>query len=216
VTVSERDVSIESSGRRLAGLIVESHDGASDVSRPGVLFIHGYGSDQRGYRPRAEAVAAAIMGVSLTFDLGGHGASTGSRDSLTERDHLADALAAYDELAVEPGVALDRIGVCAASYGAYLAASLVAERGVARLLLRAPAVDRDGRPPAALSDYPGPVLVVESGADEVIPKSAIAAYLEACGGRARHEVIDGATHALTEPRWRQEFQDLIVDWFSRL
>ena len=108
--------------------------------------------------------------------------------------------------------------MCGASYGAYLAALLVSERPVSRLLLRAPALARDkhGRAPASLASYTGPVLVVESGGDEVVPKSTIAPYLEACGGRARQEVIEGATHALTDPRRQQAFIDLIVDWFKDL
>jgi len=211
-------VAIESDGRRLAGLLFGTDAGAGEPTRPGVLFIHGYGSDQRGYRSRAEAVVGAIGAVCLTFDLGGHGESSGTRASLTPLDHRRDALAAYDRLVALPGVDPNRIGVCGASYGAYLAAELVSERPVSRLLLRAPTLvgDAGGRPPVGITTFRGRVLVVESGEDEVIPRSTIAAYLEACGGRARHEVIEGATHALTDPRWQQAFVDLIVDWFRDL
>jgi uncharacterized protein len=125
-------------------------------------------------------------------------------------------VAAYDRLAAVQGVDPNRIGVCGASYGAFLGARLVSDRPVNRLLLRAPALGDDLSGPASLGTYMGSVLVVESGRDEVIPHTTIATYLEACGGRARHEVIDGATHALTDPRWQQAFVDLIVDWCKDL
>jgi pimeloyl-ACP methyl ester carboxylesterase len=209
----------ESAGRRLVGYLFGATTGAVATSRPGVLFIHGYASDQRGYKPRAEAAATATGGVSLTFDLSGHGASADPRvplDSLSASDHYLDAMAAYDRLAALPGVDARRIGVCGASYGAYLAARLVSDRPVERLLLRAPALGADMRVPATLATYQGSVLLVESGRDEVVPHTTIAAYIEACGGQARHEVIEGATHALTEPQWQRRFIDLIVEWSKDL
>ena len=113
-----------------------------------------------------------------------------------------------------------RVGVCAASYGAYLSALLVSRRPVERLLLRAPALYADddlhtplGRRRASRADVRAPVLfqgfagfggdimVLESERDEFIPHAVVEAYLEAFP-RARHDVIAGATHALTEPAWQ--------------
>jgi len=214
--MAERDVTFESDGRKLVGKLFDDDAGANRPSRPGVLFIHGYGSDMRGYRARAEAASAAMGGTCLTFDLGGHGKSSGTLTSLSVLDHRLDALAALDKLVAEPGIDPNRIGVCGASYGGYLAAVLVSERPVSRLLLRAPALGEDGSVPSGLSTFTGAVMVVESGEDEVVPKATIEAYLEACGGRARHEVIEGASHALTEPQWQRAFVDLIVEWFHDL
>ncbi|MDG4826769.1 hypothetical protein O7635_33380 [Asanoa sp. WMMD1127] len=73
--------------------------GGGGGSTPGVLFIHGYGSDQMGYRDRADATSVAIGGACLTFDLSGHGRSGGELSRLSIKDHLADAISAYDELA---------------------------------------------------------------------------------------------------------------------
>jgi dipeptidyl aminopeptidase/acylaminoacyl peptidase len=200
------------------GRIFGAHDGVANAPRPGVLFIHGYGSSQRGYWPRAGAVVAATGATCLTFDLSGHGESAGSLHTLSEVDHERDALAAYDYLVGVGGIDRDRIGVCGASYGGYLAAVLVSQRRVSRLLLRAPALGRSdpGRAPAILTRYSGEVFVVESELDEVVSKSTIATYLGACEGRARHHIIRGATHELKDLGWRQEFLDLVVDWFRDL
>ncbi len=132
--------------------------------------------------------------------------------------------------------AVDRakVGVCGASYGGYLAALVTAHREVRRLLLRAPSlagdVDFPGRrrePSVSaeapdgfdsleiLARYGGEVLVIESGQDEIIPMSHIAAYLRACS-HAQHQVIPEAMHALTDPSWDEVFVKAIVRWFRDL
>src|SRR5467141_2227572 len=87
-SLMESDIVLAASGRRLCARIFER--GRRSVSRPGVLFIHGLGSGQSGYRPRGEATARALDAVCLTFDLGGHGDSSGVRDELNPLDHLQD------------------------------------------------------------------------------------------------------------------------------
>jgi pimeloyl-ACP methyl ester carboxylesterase len=100
---------------------------------------------------------------------------------------------------------------------------------VHRLVLRAPALYADGlldtplgqrrrgdatsAAVAALGRYPGPVLVVESEQDEVIPPWVVQAY---CASRPgiEHVVLAGATHALREPGWRAAFTDLVVDFLA--
>src|SRR5438105_1509152 len=89
------EVTFQSNGRILHGKIVApSGDGGSKR----LLFVHGLNSDQSGYLPRAAAASAALHALCLTFDLSGHGASSGVFDDLTPTDHLGDALAAYDYL----------------------------------------------------------------------------------------------------------------------
>ena len=227
--VEAQDVRFSAAGVDLVGTLFEP-DGAEPAS--GILFIHGLHSSQVGYRERAEAVGERLGAVSLTFDLGGHGRSGGSLAELTARAHLAEALAAYDLLASQPSVDTERIGVCGASYGAYLSALVTAERPVRRLLLRAPAlyadedldtpVERrtarsDGGPSLALerlARYAGDVLIVESALDESISAATIAAYLAACR-RGAHEVIPDAAHQLVGPA-RARFRELIVSWFASL
>ena len=124
--------------------------------------------------------------------------------------------------------------MCAASYGCCVASLLVARRRVQRALFRAPALypdawldvplrergplgdtHRPNRTLSSLASLEGPLLVLESGRDEVIPHAMIEAYLGAVPG-ARHELIRDATHDLAEPAWEDEYRRLIVEWFRPL
>jgi uncharacterized protein len=226
------ELSIERAAHTLSARLVRPAEGVA--SERGLLFLHGLRSDQTGYLERAEAAAAATGATCLTFDLAGHGRSTGELEDFTLRDHLGDTFAAYDLLAAETGVDVARIGICAASYGAYLAARTTSERDVKRLLLRAPALYADAdldtplrtlRSTSSSSDaaillgelrrYPGSVMVLESERDEVIDKATIDAYVSTFPSVV-HELIPGATHSLVEPAWRDTFIELIVSWFKAL
>jgi alpha-beta hydrolase superfamily lysophospholipase len=112
---------------------------------PAVLFVHGVLSEQAKYFNFAEAVAAQGI-VCMTFDLGGHGPSP-MRDlnDLTIGDHIEELDDAYKRLEAEPGVDKNRIGIVAASYGAYLATRILDRHvEINKLLLRAPALLPDG------------------------------------------------------------------------
>jgi dienelactone hydrolase len=150
-------------------------------------------------------------------------------------DHRQDVVAAYDYLVSIVDVNPTRMGVCGASYGAYLAALITATRVVKRLILRAPALARDIEFPGLqrqpndceaipegfdsieiLRRYSGAVLILECERDEVIPKSHITAYLAACA-HAEPRPIVGAPHALpANSRWDHLFVDAINDWFEQL
>jgi pimeloyl-ACP methyl ester carboxylesterase len=224
----------QSDGRDLSGRYFDS-DGTPSP-KPGLLFVHGLHSDQSGYQRRAEVVSAALGAVCFTFDLSGHGesAGAGTLDEFTPRDHLLDVLAAYDKLTSHEQVDINRVGVCAASYGAYLTALLVSRRPVRRILLRAPGLydDNDLDTPLSqrrasradvnapllfegLNDFGGEILILESEKDEYIPHSVIEAYLNA-SPRAHHEVIADATHVLKEPAWKEAFLKAIKNWFREL
>jgi uncharacterized protein len=230
------EIRIPAGQRLLAGRLFEPEpaDGALARTRgqAGLLFVHGYDSDQRGYRSRAEAACLELGLTCLTFDLGGHGKSTGDRLGLSRRDHLQDLIAAHDRLQAVRGVDPARIGVCGASYGAYLACLLTGERPVQRLLLRAPALADDDSATGAvaerqqveepastalrnLRDFDGDTLVLESAADEVIPHAVIDRYLEAAS-HGTHHVIPDATHALVREEWNAAFIREILDWFRDL
>jgi uncharacterized protein len=223
------DLALESSGRRLAGRLTTP----AEPSGRALLFLHGMHSTQAGYGPRAEAAAERLGAITLTFDLGGHGASEGDGQRITPRENLADALVAFDALAGAGGADRARIGVAGASYGGFLAALITARRDVARVLMRAPALYPDawldlplggrGALPeapesqavAALAAFPGEVLVLESEHDEVIPHAMIAAYL-AAGPRVHHEVLAGMGHRLADEAAEAAFLAHLLDWFTPL
>jgi pimeloyl-ACP methyl ester carboxylesterase len=223
------ELTIPVGGRSLAGRMFLPTEAAADM--PGLLFVHGFKSSQQGYTRRAEAAVESLGCACLAVDLGGHGGSSGDLDRLTPLDHLADLRAAYDELARVPGVDDKRIGVCGASYGAYLSVLLAAQRAVRRLLLRAPALYDDsllrtpwarprgtragvdaGEVAAALRGFQGDVLVLESERDEVIPREVVSWYVNSREGVA-HEVLLGAGHALTAAE-DDEFIATIVRFFE--
>ena len=227
--ILHEDVSIPSEDRVLAGTLV-TPDAPSGAA---VLFVHGLGSSRATNVERADAVCRAHAATCLAIDLGGHGDSTGRLTQMTPRRNLADVVAAHDLLASRPGVDPARIGVCAASYGAYLSVLLTALRPVQRMLLRAPALYADdcfdeglsGRQPgdaataptplAHLALFQGPVAIVESERDEVIASSTIATWLAALP-TAAHRVQRGAQHALTDPAWRAEFEQVVGEFFAGL
>jgi pimeloyl-ACP methyl ester carboxylesterase len=166
----------------------------------------------------------------LTFDLSGHGESGDLPASFTPREHLTDSLSAFDALAGMETVDPLRIGLCGASYGAYLAAMAISRRATTAVLLRAPALHPDSaldipggfrhthpempgeaEPLRDLANFDGEALIVESEYDEVIPHEVIRAYLAACP-KARHALIPGAAHAMTEANWNDFFVELLVKW----
>lgn len=204
-----------------------------------VLMMHGFGSKRDGYAEHAQALGEMLGVVSLTLDLGGHGASEGKTAELSTGDHLAEAQAAYDFLAGTPGVSPDRIGVVGTSFGGYLAVRLTAERPVDSLLLRAPAIYSDGLTDVpdkdrggaakergklgipttfneslgAAAAFNGTVHIVASGSDEIIPRKVIDAYQSVTGGRV--STIAGAGHALN-PKEKQVFKAHMLGWAADL
>jgi len=202
--------------------------------RRGIVFVHGLGSDRRGYVEYGEQVAAGLGIWCLAVDLSGHGASTGDAGEISPAQHLRDVLAAWDELTRRCRPDARRIGLCGSSYGACLAALAVQHRRAARLLLRAPTIVTDedlarplrlrspDRDPVAasvlfggLSRFRSPALVVECENDEVIPHALVGAYLAALP-TARHAVLTGAAHALTAPEWREDFARQMLAFFADL
>lgn len=203
----------------------------AEPSGAGLLFVHGYGSNRRRQTLRATEVSQRLGHTGLAVDLSGHGDSPGDLRQCTRQDHLRDVVAGYDALAAAEDV--ERIGVCAASYGAYLSCLLLGERRIERLLLRAPAlyIDAEGPDPesrqhlralidtnaalANLAAFDGDTLVLESEHDEVISRRSIEAYRHAAR-HGTHRVLAGARHALTDDASNAAFLAEIIDWFTGL
>lgn len=118
-------------------------EGTPKAANPAVLFVHGWKSDEKGYFKPAEAVER-LGYTCLTINLRGHGTSDGDMEQLTLSDHLDDVTASYDFLADKTGVDANPIHVVGSSYGGYLAALLTSRRILASLVMRAPALYKDG------------------------------------------------------------------------
>jgi uncharacterized protein len=234
-----KTVSIAVDDQHINGKLLHPPD--ADGRRPAVLFVHGWGSSQRRSIGKAKQLVQAGV-VCLTFNLRGHARTVEQRETVTRAQNLRDVLAAYDLLAAQSDVDVDRIVVVGGSYGGYLATLLTTERQVRALALRAPALYKDGdfdRPKrqlnldpdlpayrrrrldpsdnlalAAATRFEGDVLIVESEHDTVIPHPVIANFLRAFGTAAsvEHEVIRDADHGLSQKGWRRAWGDVLIRW----
>lgn len=232
---TNNQVTLEISGQTLDGTVL-----TPAKLTPGVLFIHGWGGCQEQDLARAEEIAQ-LGCVCFTFDLRGHARHDADRNRVTRSDGLADVTAAYDFLVSQPGVDLSAIAVVGTSYGGYLAALLTAERPVAWLALRVPALypDSEWDVPKALLDrteinryrthfrsghqdralaaceaFAGDVLIVESEYDDYVPHAAISSYM-ASFRRSRslnYRILKGADHALQDEKQRKTYNTLLINW----
>ena len=212
---------------------------------PGVLFVHGWGGDQRQYVARARELAT-LGCVCLTFDLRGHAQTQTRYDSVSREDSLRDILAAYDFLAAQPNVDSDSIAVVGSSYGGYLGALLTAKRPVKWLALRVPALYKDSewslpklklrgeqdlekyrlqavgpeesKALRACRAFTGDVLLVESEHDTVIPHQVIVNYREACisARSLTYRLIEGADHGLSSEAMQAAYTELLKKWFTEI
>ena len=212
---------------------------------PGVLFVHGWGGDQRQYLARARDVAG-LGCVCLTFDLRGHAQTQAQYESVSREESLRDVLAAYDFLAAQHNVDSDAIAVVGSSYGGYLAAMLteIATGQVARaaragvvqgLGMDAAEAQAPGRAgpreiPAAAGETRGkqgaagmPVVhrrraLVESEHDTIIPHQVIVNYREACvsARSLTYRMIEGADHGLSSESMQAAYTGLLVKWFKEI
>ena len=211
---------------------------------PGVLFVHGWGGDQRQYLARARAITE-LGCVCLTFDLRGHAQTQTQHETVSREESLRDILAAYDFLAAQPNVDSDSIAVVGSSYGGYLAALLSNVRRVRWLALHVPALYLDDEwllpknqlnrdtlrayrnsyvPPEsnralkACADFGGDVLIVEAEHDTFIPHSTIMSYRSAFrrSHSLTHRILDGADHALTEKSAQRAYTSILVNWVTEM
>lgn len=210
---------------------------------PAILFIHGWTSAQDRYTNQAKNLTSLGV-VCLTFDLRGHGDSTGDINNQTRQDFLDDVTAAYDLLIKDNKVDPNNITVIGSSFGSYLAVLLTRHRKVKNLILRVPANYPDAlegplveanqdevyktrqlglqnpsnnRALAALHNFNGNVLVIESGEDEIIPHQTIEDYINAMKDRTKldHIVMERAPHSLTgSPELIKRAQDITRTWLE--
>lgn len=211
---------------------------------PGVLFVHGWGGNQRFDLSRARDIAG-LGCICLTFDLRGHAATEAQRRQVTREDSLRDIMAAYDALIAHPAVDTPAIAVVGSSYGGYLAAILTTLRAVRWLALHVPALYRDdewaqpklqldraaisayrhatvapegNRALSACSSFRGDVLIVEAEHDDYIPHSTIMSYRGAFlhSHSLTHRIVDGADHALSDKRCQQAYSSILLNWATEM
>lgn len=206
---------------------------------PGLIFIHGWKSDQTGNIKRAGEISKLEF-VCLTLDLRGHGESEGTIDQFSRKDHLEDIKVAYKYLAELPEVDTEKIGIIGSSYGAYLAAVSTNFLKFNKLALRVPALyfdaymqvstdkliqeepeafkSSDLKPENCLAlrgvrDFKGGILIVESGKDEEIPHPVIENYLKFIENeKLTVKVMKNATHALTTAKLEKEYIEILKKW----
>ena len=211
-----------------------------EKSCPAVLFIHGWSSNESGYRTRAESLVR-LGYICLTFDLIGHGHSSGSIETVTLKENIDAAVAAYDFLASQEGVDNNAISIVGTSYGGYLAAILPSKREVRSLVLRVPAIYEDERTAKtkdskksmrlaseqarprdnlalnSISGFSKRILLIEAEHDQVIPHYIIELIIKAAKPNSlEHVVVKGSDHQFSKPEWQQEFIELLTKWFGNM
>ncbi len=239
MTTTSQAVNITVQDEAIAGTFM-----APGEKLPGVLFVHGWGSGQKGDLDRAKGVAA-LGCVCLTFDLRGHANTHERQDEVSREDNYRDVIAAYDMLSSHPNVDSAAIAVVGSSYGGYLAALLTGERPVKWLALQVPALYRDehwcmpkdridradltayrqqhikpedNRALQACAAFTGDVLIVESEHDTYVPHPAVMSYRRAFGDThsLTHRIIDGADHALSTEGAQEAYTGMLVRWATEM
>jgi hypothetical protein len=212
---------------------------------PAVLLLHSFTGqhieDQRLYVQAARHLAGSGFAV-LRFDFYGSGDSDGDFEEFTALTEVADAVAALDWLAQQPGIDAGRIGVVGLSLGGCVAALLAGQdaRIKAAVLWNAVAlpdlhfkdIPQDGilgglrigpeflktffglDIAGTLRRYTGPGLVIWGTADLHVSQEEAEALQAALGERAELRRIAGADHTFLHPDWRREVFAITSDWLA--
>jgi len=204
--------------RLAAGRVRLAADLAIPAAAKGVvLFAHGSGSGRLSPRNRLVAAKLQQAGLAtLLLDLLTAEEETaeraGGRSLRFDVQLLAGRLAAaLDWLATEPRTGGLPVGLFGASTGAGAALLVAADRPAAV----AAVVSRGGRPDlagAVLGRVRAPTLLVVGARDRTVLALNRAA-LEGLAGRARLEVVPGASHLFPESGALERVAELAVAWF---
>lgn len=114
-----------------------------------ILFLMGSTSTRKRQQKLIEAIVKGTGMSILVIDYTGHGESPFGLANIRPAQHLLESITAYDWIAKKYPNA--KISIVSASYGAYLAAHIIAFRPVEKLVLRVPAIYK----PEALYDLWG-------------------------------------------------------------
>ena len=234
-----QSVEINVQNQEIAGTFL-----APNPKLPGVLFVHGWGSEQKHDLTRARGISS-LGCICLTFDLRGHAQTVAQQHEVSREDNFRDVVAAYDMLANHPNIDRDAIAVVGSSYGGYLAALLTKQRPVRWLALQVPALYRDehwttpkwqlnrqdlteyrqtrvlpqdNRALSACAEFAGDVLIVESEHDVYVPHPTIMSYRTAFerSHSLTHRIIDNADHALSDESAQHAYTSILVGWATEM
>jgi dipeptidyl aminopeptidase/acylaminoacyl peptidase len=118
----EQPVEFVSSGLKIAGVLHLPTGVSPGQKRPGIVVLHGFGSNKNGGISLAAAKLFSSLGyVTLRFDMRGCGESEGPRGRVICLEQVEDAKAAIGFLASRAEVDPERIGLMGHSFGAAVA-----------------------------------------------------------------------------------------------
>jgi uncharacterized protein len=210
---------------------------------PALIFVHGWSSNKVGNILRAQALTQLGF-ICLTLDLRGHGNSDGALGDFSREDHLEDLKAAYDFLSSQEHVESEKIGIIGASYGGYLSAILTNFKKLKWLVLRVPALyfDKNFEIPTlklignheekdafrstnltpkeslalkGITNFKGPILIIESEKDTIIPSATIKNYLKFAPKDTLHIMMKDTPHDLRTEDQQKEYIEILKGWFSK-
>lgn len=169
--------------------------------------------------------------------------SPADRATVNRDQALHQAIDDYMALCGVRGVSRSRMALLGFSFGAYMASFLASSKPARLLVLRSPALypdegwdvakeeldktelrryrssrrsPRENRSLRCCADFTGDVLLIDSAEDQIIPPQVIHSY-ERSFGKARsvtrHTIAD-ADHQLPRPAWRQEYQNVVIEWLN--
>lgn len=118
----EQNVTFQSDGLTLAGVVHTPADLAPGTERPAFLVLHGFGTGKDGSTPEIIANMLADWGyVAMRFDFRGCGESEGEPARVLCEDQVEDVKNAVTWFAKQPYVDGAKIGVIGHSFGAAVA-----------------------------------------------------------------------------------------------
>ncbi|MBI4312012.1 MAG: alpha/beta fold hydrolase [Chloroflexi bacterium] len=187
---------------------------ASDGPWPAVVVCHPhpmYGGDM--YNAVVESIAGGVArrGIAaLTFNFRGAGSSQGAFDRGV--GEVADALAAVEFLAAQPGVDRSRLGIAGYSFGAGIALDAAEDNHDLRAIVSVAC------PPAPLNDMVlhqinRPKLFIQGDADTIIEIPMFRFLTQRFTPPREVEVLAGAEHSLRG--YESEVSKLAADFFAR-
>ncbi|HET7216456.1 MAG TPA: alpha/beta fold hydrolase [Vicinamibacterales bacterium] len=181
---------------------------------PAVILVHMLQKSRRDWDQTASRLAGEGLAV-LTFDLRGHGESTGNAQDM--QGMVQDVRAARRFIATRSDALPSRVGIAGASLGATLAALAAADDpAIASLALLSPSTDYRGlRIEPAVRKYGGrPLLLVASDDDGYALRSV--KELQKSGGGARETVVlSHAGHGTAMLASEEDLGRRLLEWFRR-